>query len=91
MPSFSKQAWDQLKALTPDELCRALVRDGWTLDVSVRGRSAVRTYIRPGKKRKIVQTHYHRNKNGYGRKILKKLLDIVDWTEKDLRRLKLIK
>ncbi len=76
--------WAQLKNITADELIRALENDGW----KPRGGSGSRRIYLKG--RKLVSIHYHPNKS-YGRDLLRDLLRDIGWSEKDLKRLKLIK
>jgi predicted RNA binding protein YcfA (HicA-like mRNA interferase family) len=77
--------WDQVKNLTADDLCAALVRDLWTRDFA---RGAVLVYRSRFNQR--VTIHYHPSKT-YGKKLLQGLLADIGWAEADLRRLKLIK
>ena len=85
--NYSKQIWDQLKSLTPKDLIGALQRDNWEC---VRTQGAIQTFRHPD--RRIVAIHLHKSKKyGYGPKLLKGLLANIGWSEKDLRRLKLIK
>ncbi|OGO17580.1 MAG: hypothetical protein A2Z15_08545 [Chloroflexi bacterium RBG_16_50_11] len=82
---FSKQAWDQLKNKTADDLISALKKDGAIFDTS---NGAARVYRFTDGRR--VTIHYHPHKT-YGPNLLKALMDDIGWTEKDLRRLKMIK
>ena len=82
---YSKQAWDQLKNKTCDDLVTALTKDGFALDEGV-GRS--RVYVAPDGRR--VAIHYHPGKT-FGPNLLKGLFTDLGWSEADLRRLKLIK
>lgn len=82
--AFSKSVWDQLKNITPKKVISSLDRDGWTRDVT---RGATLAYYKKGRR---VVIHYHPKKT-YGVKLLKGLLDDIGWSEKDLRRLKLIR
>lgn len=82
---YSKQAWDQLKSKSPEDLMAALERDGATRDVT---RGAIQVYRYPHGKR--VTIHYHPRKT-YPPGLLKDLLNDIGWNENDLRRLKLIK
>lgn len=82
--SFSGNVWQQVKSLTADELCRALVRDGWACDT--KGGSQ-HIYLK-GTNR--VSVHVHPQKT-YGAKMLQGLLTDTGWSEDDMRRLKLIK
>jgi predicted RNA binding protein YcfA (HicA-like mRNA interferase family) len=83
--SFSKQTWDQLKNKTAKDLMSALGKDGAVLDMT---RGAVQVFLYPDGRR--VTIHYHPSKT-YGPNLLKSLIEDIGWTEKDLRRLKLIK
>ena len=82
---FSKQAWDQLKAKTCEDLIAALQKDGFLHEGK---RGATQAYRHPDGRRAVV--HYHPG-SSYGPGLLKDLIRDVGWTEKDLRRLKLIK
>lgn len=82
---YSRQVWDQLKNITADELIKALEKSGWVEDESSQN---IRVYIHPDKRR--VAIHYHPKKT-YGPKLLKALLEDIDWSEKEMRKLKLIK
>jgi len=83
--TFPRHVWQQIKNVTADELMRALEKDGWNLDVAS---GAIQVYRHSDGRR--VGIHYHPGTT-YGRKLLKKLLEDIDWTEDDMRRLKLIK
>lgn len=83
---FSKQVWDQLKNITADGLITALLKDGFVLDVPIR---TERIYRHPcGRK---VSIHYHEGSKCYGPGLLKSLIEDIGWSEKDMRRLKLVK
>lgn len=84
--SFSSSAWDQLRSITVEELCKALDRDGWALEPGS-GSSARIYYKGPGQR---VSVHFHPGKT-YGPKMLKALLADIGWSESDMKRLKLIK
>jgi predicted RNA binding protein YcfA (HicA-like mRNA interferase family) len=80
------QVWDQLKNKTATELIQALEKDGaqW-----VDSHGSVRIYkLKSGRK---ITIHYHPHKTYYDPKLLKGILIIIDWSEQDLVRLKLIK
>lgn len=83
---FSRQAWDQLKNKTCDDLIGALERDGWARDITRRG--AILVYRHSDGRR--VTIHYHPGKT-YGRKLLEGLFEDIGWSESDLRGLKLIR
>jgi predicted RNA binding protein YcfA (HicA-like mRNA interferase family) len=76
--------WRQLKGITSNELGTALEKDGWVPRAS--GGSAS-VYKKQGRR---VSIHNHPHKT-YGSEQLKKLFDDINWTEADLKRLKLIK
>jgi|WetSurMetagenome_2_1015567.scaffolds.fasta_scaffold718168_2 predicted RNA binding protein YcfA (HicA-like mRNA interferase family) len=86
---MDKVIWDQLKNITSGELKKALEKDqdsGWYKDET--GSSA--TVYRNDNTKRIVSIHTHPYRN-YGPGQLKELINDIGWTEKDLRRLKLIK
>ena len=84
---MKKQVWDQIKNITAKDLISSLNNDNnWDLDI-IKG--AEHVFITKDKKRRV-SIHYQPGKT-YGPKLLKKLLADIDWTEKDMRRLKLIK
>lgn len=83
---FDGNVWRQVKNLTADDLMKALKRDHWTCDMS--GGSQHVYLSHDGKRR--VSIHYHPQKT-YGPKMIQALLEDIGWTEKDMRRLKLIK
>jgi predicted RNA binding protein YcfA (HicA-like mRNA interferase family) len=78
------EVWSQLKGIMALELALALERDDWIKRTS-RGSTAV--YTKSGK---IVSIHIHPHKT-FNPKQLKELLKDIGWTERDLKRLKLIK
>lgn len=86
MGSFSKNVWAQLKNMTADKFIRAALRDGFALDEKVK---TERIYRHPDGRRFSI--HYHKGSNTLGREILNLLLKDVEWSEKDLHRLKLTK
>jgi predicted RNA binding protein YcfA (HicA-like mRNA interferase family) len=78
--------WDQLKSKTVAELIQAPEKDGaqW-----VDSHGSVRIYkLKSGRK---ITIHYHPHKTYYDPKLLKGILSIIEWSEQDLRHLKLIK
>ena len=83
--AFSKQVWDQLRNKSPKDLMSALEKDGAVLDTT---RGAVQVYRYSNGER--VTIHFHPGKT-YGPKLLKALIEDIGWSEKDMRRLKLIK
>ena len=84
--AYSKQAWEQLKNKTADDLISALLKDGFKLDVNVR---TERVYRHSDGRR--VNIHYHTRTTTYRPSLLKALLKDIGWSEKDMRRIKLIK
>jgi len=84
--SFSKNVWDQLKSITARKLITALEKDGFIPDEELR---TERIYRHPDGRR--VSIHYHVGSKCYKHGMLKSLLGDIDWSEKDMRRLKLIK
>ena len=84
--SFRDDIWKQLKNMSADRLISALLKDGFVLDATVRTERIYRH--EEGRK---VTIHYHVGSKTYGPKLLRALLQDIGWTEKDLRRLKLIK
>jgi predicted RNA binding protein YcfA (HicA-like mRNA interferase family) len=92
--AFTKTVWNQLKNLTKGELVSALERDGWTLEKPSASSGAIRLFIKydpQGKPLKRVELHYHHSSDTMGPGLLKGLLADAAWTDKDMRRLKLIK
>jgi hypothetical protein len=92
--AFAQNVWNQLKNLTKGEFVSALQRDNWTLEQPSASSGSVRLYIKYnalGKPERRIEIHYHHSSDTLGRNLLKGLLDDVGWTEKDMRRLKLIK
>ena len=86
MAVYSKQTWDQLKNTTSADLIKALKGDGFTL---FDRRSNIQLYIHKDGRRATI--HWHPKKT-YGRGLLKALIEDVGWiTDKDLRRVGLIK
>ena len=71
--------------MTADDLCKALVRDGWQHDA---GQGSIRIYRNPVTRARV-DVHYHPGKT-YGPKMLKGLIEDTGWTLADLRRVKLI-
>ncbi len=82
---YSKNTWAQIKGIHVERLVKALKADGW-----VRGecKGAVHPYrSRDGK---IITIHWHPKKT-FQPSLLKALLEKIGWSERDLKRLKLIK
>lgn len=82
---YPPNVWNQLKNITCDELIRALNKDKWERDDT---RGAEQIFRNSSGRR--VSIHYHPNKT-YGQGLLKALLQDIGWSEKDMKRLKLIK
>lgn len=82
---YSRQVWDQLKSITAGEIAKALEKTEWVRD---EGAGNIYVYRHPDGRR--VTIHFHPSKT-YGPKILKGLLEIINWSEKELKQLKLIK
>jgi len=92
--AFAQNVWNQLKNLTKGEFVSALERDGWTLEKPSASSGSIRLYIKydpQGKPLKRIEIHYHHSSDTMGAGLLKGLLAGTGWTEKDMRRLKLIK
>ncbi len=79
------EIWAQLKNITADKLISAIEKDGWNPHLTISSSRKVYT-----KDDKLVSIHYHPHKS-YGPDMLKSLIRDLGWTEKDLKRLKLIK
>lgn len=84
--SFSKNAWDQLKNKSADDIISALLKDGFVLDDNVR---TERIYRHPDCRK--VSIHYHSGNKTYGPGLIKALLEDIGWSEADMKKLKLIK
>lgn len=84
MSAYAPHVWDQLRNLSSDDLIAALKKDGWDED----GKSGAVFAYKKGANR--VTIHYHSGKT-YGPKLLKGLLEDIGWSEKDMRKLKLVK
>ena len=82
--TYHQNVWAQLKNITADELIRALLKDGWTMDA---GCGSIRIFLKAGRRASI---HYHPGKT-YGKGLLKGILDSIGRSETDMRRLKLVK
>ena len=85
--AYSKHVWGQLKNLTCERLIKALKADGWEEDITM---GATIAFVKGTPPNVRVVIHYHPKKT-YGANLLKKLLADIGWSEKDLRRLRLIK
>ena len=81
MAFYSQDVWNQLKAITADDLIAALRADGYRKDPA--SRDATIAYIKDGypKSSRIV-IHYHPAKT-YRPKLLKALLADAGWTTED--------
>lgn len=86
MVNFSENTWKQLKNKSTSDLINALVKDGFELADKVR---TERIYRHPDGRK--VSIHFHKGSETYGAKLLKGLLGDTEWSEGDMRRLKLIK
>jgi predicted RNA binding protein YcfA (HicA-like mRNA interferase family) len=82
---YPRHIWNQLKNLTTDQIVKALEKSGWIRD---EGAGNIYVYLHPDGRR--ITIHYHPRKT-YGPKLLKNLLADINWSEEDLRELKLIK
>jgi predicted RNA binding protein YcfA (HicA-like mRNA interferase family) len=76
--------WSQVKNITADTLIGALEKDNW---IQRSGRGSRLVFV---KDRRLVSIHYHTGKT-FGPQLLQDLIRSTGWTEKDLKRLKLIK
>jgi predicted RNA binding protein YcfA (HicA-like mRNA interferase family) len=74
-----------LRNLTAREIISALLRDGFIYD---RGDGAHQIYYRRDGRRVTVM--FHGSNSTFKRKTLKSMIDQTQWTEADLKRLKLI-
>ena len=81
---MNKKSWEQIKSITKDELIKALLKDGWILDSE---HNKFRTYRKEINK---VTIHYH-NTDFKNPKLLKMILKAINWSETELKKLKLIK
>jgi predicted RNA binding protein YcfA (HicA-like mRNA interferase family) len=88
--AFSQDTWNQIKAITADDLIAALEKDGYRKDPA--SKNATIAYIRRATPRSDrVVIHYHPGKT-YRPKLLVSLLAEAGWTtEADLERVGLIK
>lgn len=85
MSRWPRALWNQLKNITVDELIRALEQDGWVL---ARAKGAQRWYRHPSGRG--ISVHYHPRKT-FSPKLLRWLLEHIEWNESDLKRLKLVR
>lgn len=84
--SYSKNTWNQLKNTTVEQLIKAMEKDGWVRSPS---QGATLPFVHPDREYPVV-IHYHPKKT-YGASLLKGLIADLQWSESDLKRLKLIK
>jgi len=85
---MSEVDYSQLRSLTARKLCQALLKDGFHLD---RKSGSHRHYYHPIDKR-AVTVSFHHSSDTFKRKTLKSMIELqAQWTEDDLKRLKLIK
>ena len=84
--NYQPHIWDQLKNLTAAQIAKALEKSGWIRD---EGTGNIYVYYHPATKKRVT-IHYHPQKT-YGAKLLKALLEDINWTEQELRKLKIIK
>lgn len=89
MTTLSRDAWNQLKNKTIQDIQRALERDGWDKETRTGATIGYRHPTRPSPHNRVV-LHVH-PKATKGPKLLKGLLGAIGWTEDDLHRLKLIR
>jgi len=83
--SYSPNAWNQLKNISPEASVKALLKDDWVHEETS---GAIQAYRKPDGTR--VTIHYHPGKT-YGAGLLKDLLKDIGWSESDMKKLKLIK
>jgi len=84
--NYPPHIWNQLRNLSADQIVTALEKSGWTRD---EGAGNIYVYLHIATKRRIT-IHYHPKKS-YGPKLLKELLADINWTEQELRKLKIVK
>lgn len=82
---YPSHIWNQLKNKTAKDLIYALKKDGAIRDETI---GAEQIFRYPDGRR--ISIHFHPKKT-YGPKLLKALLNDAGWSEKDMKRLKLIK
>jgi predicted RNA binding protein YcfA (HicA-like mRNA interferase family) len=82
---YPHQVWDQLKNISVDDLIRALEKSGWIRDEET---GNIYVYRHPDGRRITIHPHPHKT---YGANLLKALLEIIGWSETELKQLKLIK
>ena len=83
--NYSTQVWNQLKNVTVTDLVRALEKSGWQRDEKTGN-----IYVYRHTDGRRIGIHYHPHKT-YGAKTLKGLLEDINWSEAELKQLKMIK
>jgi len=78
--------YSKLRSITARRLISALIKDGFHLD---RESGSHQQYLRSNKGR--VTVSFHHPSDTFPPKTLKKIVQEAEWTEEDLRRLKLLK
>ncbi len=78
------EIWAQLKNLTSTGLVSALEKDDWAR----RSGAGSAVVFKKQDKKVVIREHSHKT---YGHRQLTELLKDIGWTERDLKRLKLIK
>ena len=92
-PDYTKQIWDQLKAITTGELLKALHKDlDWEFDKAEGGsKHNFRHKTKPPGLNTVCLHVNPTNKGGYRDfSFLKRILADIDWSIEDLVKLKLI-
>ncbi len=82
---YSKNIWNQLKNKTAKDLITALKKDGWIQDTKVGSEQVFRHS--DGRR---VSIHFHPKKT-YSPKLLKNLLEDINWSETEMKKIKFIK
>jgi predicted RNA binding protein YcfA (HicA-like mRNA interferase family) len=82
---YPAHIWDQLKNITAGEITKALEKSGW-----IRDEGAGNIYVYRHRDGRRITIHYHPHKT-HGPNLLKGLLEIINWSEEELRKLKLVK
>jgi predicted RNA binding protein YcfA (HicA-like mRNA interferase family) len=83
---YPKNIWNQLKNISTDRFIKALLDNGFVLDEVVRTERCYRN-----QKGNKVTIHYHTGNATFGKGLIQSLLEDAGWTEKDFKRLKLVK
>ncbi len=89
--NYSPEVWRQLKALTAKDLIRVLKNDSNWEFIKVRKNKYVFYNPNLQSSQQEILIHYHPKKGGYGVPLLKSILNSTNWSEQDLKDLKLIK